>query len=157
VKRHGITLTEVMIAMLVMVLGIMPLLTLFSQEDRESSFIGQKLIVQNYLRELADQTQSTCIAEHFTRGAFEVGPREAILPQAGDGVKITERIQMIFSDKVPGLYTLRIEAHWKDPTGVLPGVREQILTRLMCDPDFGTRHTQWPPGSTAATVGGTGP
>lgn len=150
--RSGITLTEVMIAMLVMVLGILPVLTLFSSEDRESSFIGQKLVVQNYLRELADLAQSNCITQHFARGAFEEGPREVKLPAVGDNGKLTERIQFFYVDRVPGLYVLRVEAHWQDPTGQLPGVREQVLTRLICDPDFGTRHTAWPPGASPATV-----
>lgn len=150
--RSGITLTEVMIAILVMVLGIVPVLTLFSSEDRETAFIGQKLVVQNYLRELADRAQSECIAQHFTRGAYEDGPRKAELPGMGDGMSLTERIQFFPSEKVPGLYLLRVEAHWTDPTGQLPGVREQVLTRLVCDPVFGTRHTAWPPGASPATV-----
>lgn len=150
--RRGVTLTEVLIAILVMVLGILPVLTLFSSEDRESAFIGQKLIVQNYLRELADLTQSNCITQHFQRGAFEEGPREVTIASIGEGLKITERIQFFFSEKVPGLYTLRVEAHWSDNTSHVPAVREQVLTRLICDPDFGTRHTQWPPGVSPATV-----
>lgn len=152
INRRGITLTEVMIAVLVMVLGILPVLTLFSSEDREAAFIGQKLVVQNYLRELADLTQSHCIAQHFTRGAFEEGPRPYVLPGAGDGIPITERVQVFPSEKVPGLYSLRVEARWTDPTGQLPGVREQVLTRFVCDPDFGTRHTAWPPAASPATV-----
>ena len=153
-SRSGITLTEVMIAMLVMVLGIVPVLTLFGQEDRETAFVGQKLVVETYLRELADETQSNCIADHFQKGAYEIGTQETILPAAGDGVKITQRIQFFPSEKVAGLYVLRVEAHWKDPTGQLQGIREQVMTRLVADPDWGTRHTQWPPGSTAAAVTG---
>ena len=143
-----------MIAVLVMVLGILPVLTLFGSEDRESAFIGQKLVVQNYLRELADMTQSNCITQHFQRGAFEEGPRQVALAAVGEGAKITERIQFFPSEKSPGLYVLRVEAHWADPTSNTHAVREQVLTRLVCDPDYGTRHTQWPPGVTPATVVG---
>jgi len=152
--RSGITLAEILIAMLVMVLGILPVLTLFSSEDRETAFIGQKLIVETYLHELADLTQSSYIGEHFSRGAFDSGPQDQLLPAAGDGVKVTQRVQIYPSEKVSGLYVMRVEAHWKDPTGQLPGMREQVLTRLMADPDWGTRHTTWPPGSTAAAVVG---
>lgn len=150
--RRGITLTEVLIAILVMVLGILPVLTLFSSEDRESAFIGQKLIVQNYLRELADLTQSNCITQHFQRGAFEEGPRVVTVAAVGDGLKLTERIQFFPTEKKPGLYVLRVEAHWTDNTSTVQSVREQVLTRLVCDPDYGTRHTAWPPGVSPATV-----
>lgn len=150
--RSGITLTEVLIAVLVMVLGILPVLTLFSSEDRESAFIGQKLVVHNYLRELADLTQSNCITQHFQRGAFEEGPRQVTIASVGDGIQITERVQFFFNEKVPGLYTLRVEAHWPDNTSTVPVVREQVLTRFICDPDYGTRHTAWPPAVSPATV-----
>ena len=138
--------------MLVMVLGILPVLTLFGSEDKEAAFIGQKLVVQNYLRELADLTQSTIILDHFASGAFEKPAAKVYAGgDAKDGFEITQRVQFFPMEKTPGLYTLRVEAHWADPTGTLPGVREQVLTRLICDPDFGTRHAVWPPGS-AATV-----
>jgi hypothetical protein len=150
--RRGITLTEVLIAVLVMVLGILPVLTLFSSEDRESAFIGQKLVVHNYLRELADLTQSACITNHFQRGAFEEGPRQVTVAAVGDGIKVTERVQFFPTEKVPGLYVLRVEAHWTDNTSNVNAVREQVLTRMICDPDYGTRHTAWPPGVSPATV-----
>ena len=83
--RSGITLAEILIAMLVMVLGILPVLTLFSSEDRETAFIGQKLIVETYLHELADLTQSSYIGEHFSRGAFDSGPQDQLLPPSRRG------------------------------------------------------------------------
>lgn len=157
--RRGITLVEVLIALIIMVLGILPVLGLYGSEDRESAFIGQKLMVANHLRELADQTQSTLFARHFADGAFEE-PRqgepaiEKVLGGTEVGLKIKQRIQLYPSDKVPGLYVLRVQAQWVDPTGSLPGVREHVLQRLVADPEFGSRHTAWPPVARAVSVVG---
>lgn len=152
--REGITLTEVLIALFIMVLGILPVLTLQSTEDRESAFIGQKLMVANHLRELADQTQSTLFARHFRDGAYEEPLTEKALGGPAIGLKVKQRVQVYPSDKVPGLYVLRVEAHWTDPTGSLKGVREHVLQRLVTDPEFGSRHTTWPPVARSAAVVG---
>jgi hypothetical protein len=158
-KRAGITLPEVLIALIIMVLGILPVLTLYGSEDRESAFIGQKLMVANHLRELADQTQSTLFARHFADGAFE-DPKpgepvvEKVLGGTEVGLKVKQRIQVYPSDKVAGLYVLRVQAQWVDPTGSLPGVREHVLQRLVADPEFGSRRSTWPPVARAAAVVG---
>jgi hypothetical protein len=138
--RAAITLVEVLLGIVILVLGLVPVLTLYSSEERESAFISQKLLVTNHLRELADRTQSECITSRFARRAFEHGPRERALGGAGAGLSIFERVQVYPSEESPGLWVVRVEARWQDPSGALSGWREQVMLRLICDPEWGSRH-----------------
>lgn len=145
--RRGLTLVEVLIGLGVLVTGVLPCLLLFSGHERESALIGQRLVVANHLRELADRTSSECIAGHFRQAAFERGPATRVIGFSETGLSVQERAQFWPSEIVPGLYLLRVEVRWKDPTGSFPGPHELSHVRLVADPEWGSRHHEWPPRS----------
>ncbi|MBI4860238.1 MAG: hypothetical protein HY815_08240 [Candidatus Riflebacteria bacterium] len=139
----GLSLLEVLIASTILVIGAIPILGLFQTEEKEAVLIAQRLLVSNYLREVADRTQSVCIAARFDRRAFEEGPR-TVNPGGSGGLTIVERIQFHPAAQTPGLFNLRVEGRWKDPTGNFHGWRQIVLERLIADPDWGTRHGRGP-------------
>lgn len=137
--RHGFSLTEVLVGLTIAVLASVPILTLYQGEERESALTVRHLLVANRLRELVDRTRSECIRDHFRHRAYE----RASLPVgigAGCGLRIAERVQVMPALRTAGLYLVRAEAKFSDPTGGLPGEREMVLEQLVADPEWGACH-----------------
>jgi hypothetical protein len=134
-----------MIALVILVLAVVPILSLYEGEEKESMLIGQRLLVANYLKELTDRTQSACIQEHFSRKAFEQGPFTVHIDTGGAGVSITQRVQFMPAVQTAGLFMIRVEGQWRDPLGV----KNMVLMRMVTDPEWGFRHgTPSKPGET---------
>lgn len=134
-QRRGLTLLEVLVGVVILVLGVLPSIGLFSQEERESRLVAQKLMAATHLRERADQIQSRVITERFEVAAFEEGPVMRTLGEGAGSITVQERVQFWRCDQTPGLFQLRVEARWQDKVGGLTGWREHVVMRLIADPE----------------------
>jgi hypothetical protein len=136
----GMTVLEIVIGIVLFLIGLVPVLTLFSGQERETQLVGEKLLVVNRLRSLLDLVHCRYIAGHFPQAKMEVAPREHVIGGADHPFVIEETIQAEPSKETPGLFRVMVHARWKDPTGNIQGTHEQSLQRLIADPEWGARH-----------------
>jgi hypothetical protein len=151
-KRRGLGMSvlEIVIGTVVFLIGIIPVLSLFSGQERETQLVGEKLLVVNRLRSLADLVHCRYIAAHFPQAKMEVAPREHVIGGDDHPFIIEEQLSCEPSKETPGLFRVKVKARWKDPTGTIAGPHEQSLQRLIADPEWGSRHE----GPTARAPGG---
>jgi hypothetical protein len=139
-NRHALTLLEVLVGVSIFLIGVAPLLGLFSGQERESQFVGERLLVVNRLRSLLDLVQCRYISEHFMTPSTDTGEREYTIGGGERPLKIHERVRTRTSDQTPGLVKIEVSASWQDPTGTVVGTHVQTLERLIADPEWGSRH-----------------
>lgn len=149
-RVQGLTVLEVLIGVTLLVLGVVPVLALFSSQEQESGIIAERLLVTNHLRRQLDRLESRAVATHFAQPSIAEGPQAAMVGGKTEGLALEEKLELAPSDLVPGLYEAKVSATWQDPTGKATARRDLSLTRLVVDPERGAAHRDWPPRAPAA-------